>query len=159
MVWFCLVWSVLWACGILVPQPGIKPVPPKVEAWSPNHWTARESPRDWGLDPWTPSPAHSHHRYFSGFKHPKFRANSQEEEEEKESDSHSVCPSLCDTVDCSPRGSSVRGIPQARILEWVPFSSPGDLPNPEIKPGLLHCRQILNCLSHQGSPVQHVPPA
>ena len=32
------------ACGILVPRPGIEPVPPVVEAWSPNHWTAREVP-------------------------------------------------------------------------------------------------------------------
>ena len=32
------------ACGILVPQPGIEPVPPAVESWSPNHWTARELP-------------------------------------------------------------------------------------------------------------------
>ena len=30
--------------GILVPQPGIKPMPPAVEVWSPNHWTAREFP-------------------------------------------------------------------------------------------------------------------
>ena len=29
-------------CGILVPRPGIEPVPPVVEAWSLNHWTARE---------------------------------------------------------------------------------------------------------------------
>ena len=29
------------------------------------------------------------------------------------------CPTLCDPVDCSPPGSSVRGILQARILEWV----------------------------------------
>ena len=29
------------ACGILVPRPGFKPGPPAVEAWSPNHWTAR----------------------------------------------------------------------------------------------------------------------
>ena len=28
--------------GILVPQPGIEPGPPAVEAQSPNHWTARE---------------------------------------------------------------------------------------------------------------------
>ena len=28
-------------------------------------------------------------------------------------------PTLCDPVDCSPPGSSVRGILQARILEWV----------------------------------------
>ena len=27
---------------ILVPQPGIKPVPPAVEVWSLNHWTIRE---------------------------------------------------------------------------------------------------------------------
>ena len=32
------------ACGILVPQPGTEPVFPAVEAWSPNHWTAREFP-------------------------------------------------------------------------------------------------------------------
>ena len=29
------------------------------------------------------------------------------------------CPTLCDPVDCSPRGSSVHGILQARILQWV----------------------------------------
>ena len=35
-----------------------------------------------------------------------------------------LCPTLCDSVDCSPPGSSVHGILQARILEWVatPFS-------------------------------------
>ena len=33
-----------------------------------------------------------------------------------------LCPSLCDPVDCSPPGSSVRGIFQARILEWVAVS-------------------------------------
>ena len=32
------------------------------------------------------------------------------------------CPTLCDPVDCSPPGSSVRGILQARILEWVAIS-------------------------------------
>ena len=32
------------ACRILVPRPGIKPVPPAVETWSLNHWTAREVP-------------------------------------------------------------------------------------------------------------------
>ena len=30
--------------GVLVPQPGMEPVPPAVEAWRPNHWTAREVP-------------------------------------------------------------------------------------------------------------------
>ena len=32
------------ARGILVPQPGIEPTPPGVEAQSPNHWTTREVP-------------------------------------------------------------------------------------------------------------------
>ena len=32
------------------------------------------------------------------------------------------CPALCDLMDCSPPGSSVHGILQARILEWVAIS-------------------------------------
>ena len=30
-----------------------------------------------------------------------------------------LCPTLCDAIDCSLPGSSVRGILQAKILEWV----------------------------------------
>ena len=39
--------------------------------------------------------------------------------------SHSVVFNLCDPIDCCPPGSSVHGLLQARILEWValPFSS------------------------------------
>ena len=33
-----------------------------------------------------------------------------------------LCPTLCNPVDCSPPGSSVHGILQARILEWVAIS-------------------------------------
>ena len=33
------------------------------------------------------------------------------------------CPTLCDAMDCSPPGSSVHGILQARILEWVAMPS------------------------------------
>ena len=32
------------------------------------------------------------------------------------------CPTLCNPMDCSPPGSSVHGISQARILEWVAMS-------------------------------------
>ena len=41
-----------------------------------------------------------------------------------------LCPTLCGPTDCSPPGSSVHGIPQARILEWVamPFSSESSQP-------------------------------
>ena len=45
-----------------------------------------------------------------------------------------LCPTLCDTMDCNLPDSSVHGILQARILEWLPFPSPGDLPDPGIKP-------------------------
>ena len=38
-----------------------------------------------------------------------------------------LCPTLCHPVDCSPPGSSVRGILQARILEWVAFPPPGEV--------------------------------
>ena len=34
----------LVAWGILVPPPGIEPIPPAMEAWSLNHWTTREVP-------------------------------------------------------------------------------------------------------------------
>ena len=44
-----------------------------------------------------------------------------------------LCPTVCDPMDCSLPGSSVHGILQARILEWLPFFSPGDLPNPELE--------------------------
>ena len=45
------------------------------------------------------------------------------------------CPTLCDPMDYSPPDSSVHGILQARILEWVAIPSPGDLPDPGIEPG------------------------
>ena len=35
-------------------------------------------------------------------------------------------------MDCSPPGSSVHGISQARILEWVAFPSPGDKASPKL---------------------------
>ena len=60
-------------------------------------------------------------------------------------------------MDCSPQGSSVHGILQARILEWVaiPFSDGGGgvagLPTQGSNPGLPHCRRILYCPSHQGT--------
>ena len=44
---------------------------------------------------------------------------------------------LCHTMDCSPTGSSVHGIFQARILEWLPFPTPGGLPDSEIEPASL----------------------
>ena len=43
------------------------------------------------------------------------------------------CLTFYDPMDCSPPGSSVHGVLQARILEWVAFPSPGDLPDPGVE--------------------------
>ena len=40
----------------------------------------------------------------------------------------------CDTMDYSFPGPSIHGISQARILEWLPLPSLGDLPDPGIEP-------------------------
>ena len=45
-----------------------------------------------------------------------------------------LCLTHCDPKDCSPPGSSVHGILQARTLEWLPFHSPVDPPDPGIEP-------------------------
>ena len=44
------------------------------------------------------------------------------------------CPTLSDPMDCSLPGSAVHGILQARVLEWLPLPSPGDLPDPGMEP-------------------------
>ena len=44
------------------------------------------------------------------------------------------CLTLCDPMECSPPGSSVHEIFQARRLEWVSISYSGDLPDPGIEP-------------------------
>ena len=36
-----------------------------------------------------------------------------------ESEVAQLCPTLRDPMDCSPPASSIHGIPQARVLEWV----------------------------------------
>ena len=59
------------------------------------------------------------------------------------------CPTLCNPMDYT-----VRGILQARILEWVAFPfSRGIFPTQGSKPGLPYCRQILYQLSYEGSPL------
>ena len=63
------------------------------------------------------------------------------------------CPTLLDPTDLQPSRSSVRGILQARILEWVAMSLlQGIFPTQGLNPGLLHCRQIFYQLSHKGNP-------
>ena len=66
------------------------------------------------------------------------------------------CLALCDPMDCSPPGSSVHEIFQARILEWGAISFLQGIfltqgSNPRLL-CLLNCRWILHPLSHPGSP-------
>ena len=44
------------------------------------------------------------------------------------------CPTLCDPMDCSLPGSSIRGIFQQEYWSGLPFPTPEDLPHPEIEP-------------------------
>ena len=55
-----------------------------------------------------------------------------------------------DPMNCSLPDPSVHGILQARTLEWIATSFPRGSSQP--REGLPHCRQILYCLSPQGSP-------
>ena len=54
-------------------------------------------------------------------------------------------------MDYSLPCSSVRGISQARILEWVVFPSLGDLPDPGIKPASVASPEDSLPMSQQGS--------
>ena len=56
-----------------------------------------------------------------------------------------LCPTLCHPMDYSSPGSSVHGILQVRILEWVAVpSSRGIFLTQGLNLGLLHCRQTLS---------------
>ena len=62
------------------------------------------------------------------------RATWEAHESESESEVAQSCPTLCDPMDCSLPGSSLHGILQARVLEWVAISFSRGLPDPGIEP-------------------------
>ena len=63
------------------------------------------------------------------------------------------CLTLSDPMNYSLPGSSVHGILQVRILEWVFYSLlQGTVPILGLNPGFPHCRWILYQLSQQGNP-------
>ena len=86
--------------------------------------------------------------------HPEGQCCSHEEpltgRNSKKSESHSVVSDSLWPQGHSPPVSSVHGILQARILEWVAFSRGSS--HQGSNAGLLHCRWIFYRLSHQGSP-------
>ena len=82
-----------------------------------------------------------------GSQGPEFQVESESESEISQS-----CPILCDPMDFSLPGSSVHGIFQAVVLEWIAISFSREIfPAQGSNPGLPHCRQTLYRLSHQGS--------
>ena len=62
------------------------------------------------------------------------------------------CPTLCDPMDCNPRGSSVRGFSREEHWSGLPCSPPGDLPDPGIESMSLHL------LHRQAGSLPLVPP-
>ena len=70
-----------------------------------------------------------------------------------ESEVAQSCPTLCDPMDCSLPGSSVRGnFPGKSTGVGCNFLLQGVFPTQGLNPALPHCRQTLYQLSHQGSP-------
>ena len=53
--------------------------------------------------------------------------------EEKQVKSLPSCPTFCNPVDCSPPGPSVHRFSRQEYQSGLPYSPPGDLPNPGIK--------------------------
>ena len=74
---------------------------------------------------------------------------------ESESELAQLCPTLCDPMDCSLLGSSVHGIFQARVLEWVAISFSRGFSQPKDRTQVSRIvSKTLYRLSHQGSPIQ-----
>ena len=63
------------------------------------------------------------------------------------------CPTLCDLVGCSLPGCSVWNSPGKNTGVCSYSLIQGIFPTQRSNPDLLHCRQILYHLSHQGSPI------
>ena len=115
-VWFVCFGCVVRHVGCLLPDQGIKPVPPASEAQSPNHWTTKEVPL-----------------YFLNFYLGCMCAQSL---------SHVWLFATPWTVAHQPPLS----MRFARQEYWngLPCPPPGDLLSQESNPCLLHCRQILD---------------
>ena len=67
-----------------------------------------------------------------------------------------LCLTLCDPMDCSPPGSTVHGISQAKILEWIAISSPWGIFLTQVSNACLLCLLYWQVdslpLCHLGSP-------
>ena len=73
------------------------------------------------------------------------------ESEKSESEVTQSCPTLCYTMDCSLPGSSVHGVFQARVLEWVAISFSQGSSQPRDQTQVSCAPQTLYHLSYQAS--------
>ena len=75
---------------------------------------------------------------------------------ESESEVAQSCPTLCDPMDCSLPCSSLHGILQARVLEWVAISFSRGSPQPRDQTQVFYVscagRQVVYHQCHLGSP-------
>ena len=62
------------------------------------------------------------------------------------------CPALCSPMDYSPPGSPAMEFSKQEYWSGLPFPLQGIAPTQGLNPGLLHCRWILNQLSHKENP-------
>ena len=62
-----------------------------------------------------------------------------------------LCLPLCNLMDCSPPGSSVHGLLQARTLEWVAMPSSKQSSRQGLNPGLCIAGRFFTILATQGS--------
>ena len=65
-----------------------------------------------------------------------------------------LCLTLCDPMECSPQGSSVHGISQARMLEWVAISSSrgSSQPRARTRVSLIKGRFFTNWTTREAQP-------
>ena len=68
-----------------------------------------------------------------------------------------LCPTLCNTMDCSFKAPLSLGFPRQEYWSVLLFPSPGDLIHPGIEPRSPTLQQILYHLCHQGSTVHQYP--
>ena len=59
-------------------------------------------------------------------------------------------------TDCSPAGPSVHGFPRQEYWSGLPFPSPGDLPDPGIKPRSLAPQADSSCVTREALASEHL---
>ena len=109
----CKIFIYFFSCGMwdLVLWPGIELGLPALGGWSLHHWTTREVTLYLCWFPFSVAET-----FFFELVISWLSAHNQEVLVTQS------CLTLCDPMDCSPLGSYVHGVLQARILEWVATS-------------------------------------